>query len=58
MLYLNLIQFPLDFFSKKLGNYQFIKNIRNEFIFQKEGLITNKERLIRLLLPEMIQLCI
>ena len=54
MLYLNLIQFPLDFFFKKLGNYQFIKNIRNEFIFQKEGLITNKERLIRLLLPEMI----
>ena len=57
MLYLNLIQFPLDFFfSKKLGNYQFIKNIRNEFIFQKEGLITNKERLIRLLLP--VVLCI
>ena len=55
MLYLNLFQFPLDFFfSKKLGNYQFIKHNRYEFIFQKEGSITNKERLIRLLLPEMI----
>ena len=54
-LFLSLKQFPIYFFfNKKIPNYQFDLEKRKNFKLKKNKILTEKEEIIRFLLPEMI----